>query len=68
MSQPFRVFVAMRIGEADTDALFSRSIVPTIRACGGRGVRIDKVEHNDAIDQGSAPGLVVSRVESLQAA
>lgn len=45
-----RAFVAMRIGHAETDALFRKSLSPALRAVGLTPVRIDKLEHNDDID------------------
>lgn len=40
----------MRIGDPETDMLFEKAISPAMRACGLTPVRIDKVEHNDDID------------------
>jgi len=44
-------FVAMRIGDRDTDAVYERLIAPTIRRIGLTPRRIDRVMHNERIDQ-----------------
>lgn len=46
-----RCFVAMRIGDRDTDAVYDRLIEPTIRRVGLTPRRIDRVMHNERIDQ-----------------
>ena len=46
-----RCFVAMRIGASDTDAIYDRFIEPTIRQIGLDSRRIDRVMHNERIDQ-----------------
>lgn len=45
-----RAFVAMRIGDAQTDSLFEKAIRPALRAVGTTAIRIDRVEYNDDID------------------
>jgi len=45
-----RCFVAMRIGEPELDRLLDRAIIPTLRAAGVRGVRVDRIVHNDDVD------------------
>jgi hypothetical protein len=40
----------MKIGDEETDALFERAIAPAVRAVGVKPIRIDKLEHNDDID------------------
>ena len=45
-----RAFVAMRIGDPETDRLYRRSIAPAIRAARLKPIRIDKVPHNEDID------------------
>ena len=46
-----RCFVAMRIGDSDADAIYERRIQPTIRRVGLAPRRIDRVMHNERIDQ-----------------
>lgn len=45
-----RAFVAMRIGEAETDRLFERTLSPVLRDLGLTPIRIDRVDFNDDID------------------
>jgi hypothetical protein len=40
----------MAIGRGETDILYDRSIAPTLRRCGVQPVRIDRINHNDDID------------------
>lgn len=47
---PLRAFIAMRIGQTETDRLFRTSLYPTLRKAGLAPVRIDRVEFNDDID------------------
>jgi nucleoside 2-deoxyribosyltransferase len=49
MVHRLRVFVAMRIGDSETDAVYA-TIAAAIRNTHGTPVRIDKIEHNDNID------------------
>ncbi|MFQ5852934.1 MAG: hypothetical protein ACE5JU_20430, partial [Candidatus Binatia bacterium] len=46
-----RCFVAMRIGDPKTDAVYDRLIKPTIRRVGLNPRRIDRLMHNERIDQ-----------------
>src|SRR3989442_91739 len=50
-SLSMQCFVAMRIGDAETDAVYDRFIAPTIRRVGLTPRRIDRVLHNERIDQ-----------------
>lgn len=45
-----RAFVAMRIGDPLTESLYEEAIRPALRAAGSTSIRIDKLEHNDDID------------------
>jgi nucleoside 2-deoxyribosyltransferase len=45
-----KCFVAMAFGREDTDAVFDRSILPVLTEMGIDVVRVDRVEHNDNID------------------
>jgi nucleoside 2-deoxyribosyltransferase len=49
-SAKLRVFVAMRIGEPETDKLYRKAIRPAVRACGLTPIRIDAIDYNDDID------------------
>lgn len=46
-----RCFVAMRIGDPDGDAVYDHLIRPTIRRVGLAPRRVDRVMHNERIDQ-----------------
>lgn len=45
-----KCFVAMALGRPETDRLYDRVIVPTLDAVNLRAIRIDRIEHNDDID------------------
>jgi hypothetical protein len=46
-----RCFVAMAFGRQDTDAVFRHCIAPAVKTCcGSNARRVDRVEHNDDID------------------
>lgn len=47
---PLRAFVAMAIGRTDTDQAFDRLIRPALAAANITAVRVDRIEHNDDID------------------
>ena len=46
-----RCFVAMAVGRADTDRIYDKHILPTLRAAGIRAVFMGRLEHNDDIDK-----------------
>ena len=43
-------FVAMAFGHKDTDGLFDRVLAPSLRSLNVKAIRVDRVEHNDDID------------------
>jgi hypothetical protein len=45
-----KCFVAMAFGSGDTDALFSSVIQPVLKAKNVEARRVDRIEHNDDID------------------
>ena len=45
-----RCFVAMALGREDTDKVYDALISPTLRKKGVTPIRIDRIEHNDDID------------------
>ena len=45
-----RCFVAMALNRTDTDALYDRSLAPILRAEGVTPVRVDRLQHNDDLD------------------
>jgi nucleoside 2-deoxyribosyltransferase len=46
-----RCFVAMAFGHEDTDNLYENSIKPVIQNVGFHPIRVDKLVHNDRIDE-----------------
>src|SRR5260370_24298991 len=48
---PIRCFVAMAVGRSDTDRIYDKHIVPTLRAAGIHAVFMGRLEHNDDIDK-----------------
>jgi nucleoside 2-deoxyribosyltransferase len=46
-----RCFVAMAVGRADTDRIYDKHILPTLRAAGIKAVFMGRLEHNDDIDK-----------------
>jgi nucleoside 2-deoxyribosyltransferase len=48
----------MAFGRDDTDALYDQIIAPTLRSMKVKPVRIDRVEHNDDIDDRIVQGLL----------
>lgn len=46
-----RCFIAMRFGETETDKVYSRLIKPAVKQLEIVPIRIDRLEHNDNIDQ-----------------
>jgi nucleoside 2-deoxyribosyltransferase len=46
-----RCFIAMRFGETQTDKVYNRLIKPAVKHLEIVPIRIDRVEHNDNIDQ-----------------
>lgn len=44
-------FIAMRFGATDTDTIYLKYIEPTVRKLGLNPIRIDKIEHNENIDE-----------------
>lgn len=47
---PLRCFVAMALGREDTDDVYDKLIVPALREKGVTPVRVDRIEHNEDID------------------
>ena len=45
-----RCFVAMAFDRSDTDALYDRSIAPILRDYGVIPIRVDRLQHNDDLD------------------
>ena len=45
-----RCFVASAFGRSDVDAVYDNCVVPALRQLSARPVRVDRVEHNDDID------------------
>ena len=50
LPQRLKCFVAMAFGKTETDRLYDRAIVPTLDAVNLRAIRVDRIEHNDDID------------------
>ena len=46
-----RWFVAMAVGRADTDRIYDKHILPTLRTAGIHAVFMGRLEHNDDIDK-----------------
>lgn len=40
----------MRIGDKETDELLAKTVLPTLKKCGVRGIRVDQIVHNDDVD------------------
>lgn len=60
---PIRVFVAMAFDHNDTDELFDLSLDPVVsEVVGSRARRVDRVEHNDDIDDRIMAELAASDV------
>ncbi|HKW86862.1 MAG TPA: hypothetical protein VJM82_07310, partial [Nitrospiraceae bacterium] len=51
MAGRLRCFIAMRNGDPEADAVYDRLIGPTIRRVGLAPRRVDRVMHNERIDQ-----------------
>jgi nucleoside 2-deoxyribosyltransferase len=51
MNSEMRCFVAMAVGRADTDRIYDKYILPTLRAAGIRSIFMGRLEHNDDIDK-----------------
>lgn len=51
MNTPIRCFVAMAVGRADTDRIYDKHILPTLRAAGIHTIFMGRLEHNDDIDK-----------------
>jgi nucleoside 2-deoxyribosyltransferase len=49
--KPLRCFVAMPFGRSDTDQVYDQYIQPAIEAVGLIPIRVDRIVHNDRIDQ-----------------
>ena len=50
LARKYRCFVAMRFGEKDTDAIYDRVIVPTLKQLQVEDVRIDRRTDNQDIN------------------
>ena len=46
-----RCFVAMAVGRTDTDRIYDKHILPTLRAAGIKAIFMGRLEHNDDIDK-----------------
>jgi hypothetical protein len=45
-----KCFVAMAFAERETDRLYDRVMAPILDGAIHRAIRVDRIEHNDAID------------------
>src|SRR6267143_392191 len=54
-----KCFVAMAIGHEETDAVYDGLIAPTLRNKRVRPVRVDRIEHNEDIDD-----KIISEIET----
>jgi hypothetical protein len=51
MNTTIRCFVAMAVGRPDTDRIYDKHILPTLRAAGIHAIFMGRLEHNDDIDK-----------------
>ena len=51
MNSSIRCFVAMAVGRADTDRVYDKYILPTLRSLGINAIFMGRLEHNDDIDK-----------------
>jgi hypothetical protein len=50
ISRKLKCFVAMAFERTDTDAIYGRSIEPCLNKLSVKPIRVDRIEHNDDID------------------